>query len=308
MKPIRLRDFIMTDDGCLYAVSGYENEKRVECVLRYVPTEDGDRVAPWGIRYKKYDFSDAFSWVREHKPTYLDIVHRVPLSDIVRVFKPEELVASISGRNMRAARLFSHFDLPPLTWGCTGSLLVGLENEESDIDMVVYGDAWFSARDQLMQAVSHGKISAISEETWKKVYHKRVPDISFDDFVLHELRKFNRGEFDGTYFDLLYSREYGALHTVPPITLGEKIGKMTIEAIVMDASLSFDSPGIYCVDHDEIDLVMSFTHTYCGQCFAGEVLEACGVVESHGEQTWLIVGTTREAHGEYIVSRTLLDQ
>ena len=148
----------------------------------------------------------------------------------------------------------------------------------------------------------------MSEEMWQKVYRKRVPDISFDDFVLHESRKFNRGEFEGTYFDLLYSRGYDNLHSVPPITLGEKTGKMTIEATVTDASLAFDSPGIYRVDHEEIDLVLSFTHTYCGQCFTGEVLEACGVVEEHGDQTWLIVGTTREAHGEYIVSRTLLDR
>jgi predicted nucleotidyltransferase len=308
MKPIRLRDFVMTGDGCLYAVSGYENDERAECVLRYVPIEDGDRVAPWGTHYRKYDFVDAFAWVREHKPTYLDLVHRVPLSDIVRVLKPEEEAASIAVRNPCVARLFSHFDLPSMTWGCTGSFLVGLENDISDIDMVVYGSAWFMARRQLMEAISAGKIPAMGEEMWKKVYCKRVPDISFDDFVLHESRKFNRGEFEGTYFDLLYSRGYGNLRSVPPITPGEKIGKMTIEAPVTNASLAFDSPGIYFVNHEVIDLVLSFTHTYCGQCIAGEVLEACGDVEEHGDQTWLTVGTTREAHGEYIVSRTLLDQ
>ncbi|MDR3102670.1 MAG: DNA polymerase subunit beta [Methanocalculaceae archaeon] len=308
MKPIRLRDFVMTDDGCLYAVSGYEIDERVECVLRYVPTKDGDRLSPWGTRYKKYDFANAFAWVKEHKPEYLDLVHRVPLADIVRVLKPEEEMAAIVHRNSRAARLFSHFDLPLMAWGCTGSLLVGLENDASDIDVVVYGNVWFMARQQLMDAVFAGKIPAMSEGVWRKVYRKRMPDISFDDFVLHESRKFNRGEFEGTYFDLLYSRGYDNLHSAPPITPGETKGKMTIEARVTDASLAFDSPSMYVVDHEEIDMVLSFTHTYCGQCFTGEVLEACGVVEEHEDQAWLIVGTTREAHGEYIVSRTLLDQ
>ncbi len=307
MKPIRLRDFFMTEDGCLYAVSGYENDSRAECVLRYVPTPDGDRMAPSGTRYKKYYFADAFAWVKEYKPEYLDLVHRVPLADIIRVLKPEEEAAGIAARNPRVARLFSHFDLPPMSYGCTGSLVAGLENQASDIDMVVYGSAWFLAREQLMAAVKAGKIPAMSEEMWQKVYRKRVPDISFDEFVLHESRKFNRGEFEGTYFDLLYSRGYDNLHSVPPITLGEKTGTMTIEAKVTDASLAFDSPGIYKVDHEEIDMVLSFTHTYCGQCFTGETLEAKGVVEEHGDHTWLIVGTTREAHGEYIVSRTLLD-
>lgn len=309
MKPIRLRDFVMTADNCIYAVSGYENEKRAECILRYVPTEDGDRTSCLnGLRYRKYDFADAFAWVKEHKPEYLDLVHRVPLEDIVRVLKPEEQAASIAERNARASRLFSLFDLPAGSFGCTGSLVAGLENKASDIDMVVYGSHWFAAREKLMKLTAEGKIPAMSEEMWKKVYTKRQPDISFDDFVLHEARKFNRGEFEGTYFDILYSRGYDNLHSVPPITLGTKTKKMTIEAKVTDASLAFDSPGIYKVEHEEIDYVLSFTHTYIGQCFTGETLEAKGVVEEHGDQNWLIVGTTREAHGEYIVSRTLLDR
>ena len=61
------------------------------------------------------------------------------------------------------------------------------------------------------------------------------------------------------------------------------------------------------MDHDEISRVLSFTHTYSGQALAGEVIEARGVVERHGDERWLIVGTTREAKGEYIISKTLLE-
>ncbi|HJJ55365.1 MAG TPA: DNA polymerase subunit beta [Methanocorpusculum sp.] len=310
MKPIRLRDFIMTKDGCLYAVSGYNNDESVECVLRYVPTPNGDRISPWNTRYKKYDFEDAINWVHTHNPHYLKNAPtpNVPLSDITRIFKPEDSAKDICVRNKRFSRLISNFDLVPNTWGCTGSLLLGLDNDASDIDMVVYGNSWFTAQKQLEIAISTGKISSLSDDMWKKVYKKRVPDISFNDFVLHESRKYNRGEFEGTYFDLLYTRGYENLHAVAPITFGEKIGKKTIEAVVTDASMAFDSPGIYKIDHDEIDMVLSFTHTYCGQCKTGEILEACGVVEKHKDQNWLIVGTTREAHGEYIVSRSLLDQ
>ncbi|HQP71202.1 MAG TPA: DNA polymerase subunit beta, partial [Methanoculleus sp.] len=34
---------------------------------------------------------------------------------------------------------------------------------------------------------------------------------------------------------------------------------------------------------------------------------ARGVVEEHNDERWLIVGTTREARGEYIISKTLLE-
>mgnify|MGYP005848087361 CR=1 FL=1 len=306
MTPIRLRDFIEDREGCLYAVSNYDNSDRVGCIIRYVPAAVGERTNLSGRWYRKYDFAESFAWVREHKPAYLDSVHRVPYCDVARVYKPEEEVGKVAARNARVRRLLSHFNLPKGSFGCTGSLLCGLENAASDIDLVVYGDAWFSAQRQLRQLVGAGVIPGMSTAMWRKVYDKRVPEISFDAFVLHEQRKWNRGEFEGTYFDLLYTRSYAKLDAVPA-GKGEVVGRATIEATVTDASLSFDSPAAYSVDHDEISRVLSFTHTYSGQALAGEVIEAKGVVEEHGDERWLIVGTTREAKGEYIVSKTLLE-
>lgn len=307
MNTIRLRDFIEDREGCLYAVSNYDNSDRVGCILRYVPDTEGERVSrTTGRRYRKYDFSEAFAWIREHKPEYLDSVHRVPHSDVVRVYKPEEEIGKVAARNDRVRRLLSHFSLPAGSFGCTGSLLCGLENAASDIDLVVYGDAWFAAQRQLKRLVETGVIPEMSTAMWRKVYDKRVPEISFDAFVLHEQRKWNRGEFEGTYFDLLYTRVYDNLNALPA-GKGTVLGRATIEATVTDASLSFDSPAVYAVDHDEISRVLSFTHTYSGQALAGEVIEAKGVVEEHGDERWLIVGTTREAKGEYIISKTLLE-
>ena len=306
MKPVRLRDFIEDRDGCIYAVSNYDNTDRIGCILRYVPELDGERTSLSGHRYRKYDFVESFAWIREHKPEYLNMVHRVPHGDVARVYKPEEEIGRVTARNVRVRRLLSHFNLPPGSFGCTGSLLCGLENAASDIDMVVYGDAWFSAQRQLRHLVGIGVIPVMSAGMWRKVYEKRVPEIPFEAFVLHEQRKWNRGEFEGTYFDLLYTRDYGNLDAVPP-GAGEVLGRATIEATVTDASLSFDSPAVYTVDHDEISRVLSFTHTYSGQALAGEVIEARGVVEQHGDERWLIVGTTREAKREYIISKTLLE-
>jgi len=306
MPSVRLRDFIEDPHGCLYAVSNYDNTDRIGCILRYVPDAEGERTNLSGRRYRKYDFAESFDWIREHKPKYLDSVHRVPYCDVVRVYKPEEEIGKVAARSARVRRLLSHLDLPAGSFGCTGSLLCGLENAASDIDLVVYGDAWFAAQRQLRDLVEGGVIPGMSTAMWRKVYDKRVPEISFDAFVLHEQRKWNRGEFEGTYFDLLYTRAYGNLDAVPA-GMGAVLGRATIEATVTDASLSFDSPAVYPVDHDEISRVLSFTHTYSGQALAGEVIEAKGVVEEHGDERWLIVGTTREAKGEYIVSKTLLE-
>ncbi|HDR74111.1 MAG TPA: DNA polymerase subunit beta [Methanoculleus sp.] len=304
-KPIRLRDFVADRDGWLYAVSAYDNADRVGCVLRYVPDAEGARVDPRGRRYTKYDFEEAYALIAATKPRYLDTLHRIPREDVTRVFKPEEEIGAIAARDSRVRRLTEIFAVPPGAVGCTGSLLCGLDNEASDIDMVVYGDDWFVAQANLRRAIAEGRIAGLSDEMWERVYGKRVPEIPFEVFVVHEQRKWNRGEIEGTYFDLLYTRSYDDLAAAAP-GHGEVIGRATIEATVTDATLSFDSPAVYFIDHEEVSRVLSFTHTYSGQARAGEEIEAAGVLEQHGGERWLIVGTTREAKGEYIVSTTLL--
>ncbi len=307
MKPIRLRDFIEDSDGRIYAVSAYDNDERAGCILRYVPDKNGERISPDGTGYRKYDFEEAFEYIRKNKPEYLDTVHRVPIKDIRRVFKPEEEIGSICLRDKRVEKLIKIFGVPAGVAGCTGSLLVGLENRESDIDMVVYGHYWFLAQKNLMNAVKKGVMKPLSEELWQKVYNKRIPEIDYETFVIHEKRKWNRGEIDGTYFDLLYTRDYDDLDRIR-ISSGKRLGKKIIEAEVKDSSLAFDSPAIYNVDHDEISKVLSFTHTYSGQAFSGEIIEACGYVEDHGNEKWLVIGSTREARGEYIISKTLIEE
>jgi hypothetical protein len=307
MMPVRLRDFIKDADGWLYAVSTYDNEEKIGCVLRYVPDESGERINPSGTRYRKYDFEDAYAFIAHNKPYYANLVHRIPVYDVKKVLKPDVEIPRIALKHFRVQKLLDLFRLPPGTIGCTGSLLCGLENETSDIDMVVYGKYWFTAQVLVRQGILNGKLEGLSPDMWRKVYEKRKPEIPYDHFVLHELRKWNRGQIEGTYFDILYTRSYDELKSAPT-GRGAVIGRMEIEAKVTDVSLAYDSPAVYEVEHESVSRVLSFTHTYSGQALAGETIEACGICEQHGSEHWLVVGTTREARGEYIISKTLLDQ
>jgi uncharacterized protein len=307
MLTVRLRDFIEDQDGWLYAVSTYDNDFRVGCVLRYVPEADGARVNAAGRRFTKYDFEEAYALIAREKPAYAGLLHQIPFSDVKQVLKPDIEIGRIAAAHPRVKRLVDLFALPPGTVGCTGSLLCGLENESSDIDMVVYGRHWFTAQALVRQGIRDGKIEGLSEDMWRKVYEKRKPEISYDQFVLHERRKWNRGQIEGTYFDILYTRSYDEIKSAPS-GRGEVVGRMTIEAKVTDAALAFDNPAVYEVEHESVSRVLSFTHTYSGQALAGETIEAKGVLEQHRDELWLIVGTTREARGEYIVSKTLLEQ
>jgi predicted nucleotidyltransferase len=307
MLPVRLRDFIEDKDGWLYAVSTYNNAESVGCVLRYVPDPNGERIHASGRRYTKYDFEEAYALVAEKKPPYAGLLHRIPHKDVKRVLRPDREIGRIARDYPRVQKLLDLFCLPKGTIGCTGSLLCGLANEGSDIDMVVYGKHWFAAQKLVEQGIQDGRIEGLSPAMWHKVYEKRKPEIPYDQFVLHEQRKYNRGQIEGTYFDILYTRSYDEIQSAPS-GKGPVLGKMTIRAKVKDASLAFDNPAIYEVEHTSVSRVLSFTHTYSGQALAGETIEACGVLEQHGSERWLIIGTTREARGEYIVSKTLLGE
>ena len=96
MLPVRLRDFIEDPDGWIYAVSTYDNDTAVGCVLRYVPDPCGERINPSGIRYKKFDFEDAYALISAQKPEYANLVQRIPHDDIRTVLKPEQEISRIA--------------------------------------------------------------------------------------------------------------------------------------------------------------------------------------------------------------------
>lgn len=309
MIKTRLRDFLVTKDDWIFAVSDYFHPNGIRSTMRYVPDENGERELN-GKRYKKYDFDVAFDFMRENRPEWVGDVHVVPENQIEKVLPPNSAIEKLYDTDQRVKAVVDVLEkagIPREMMGVTGSLLPGLQIESSDIDFVVYGKQWFIARDAIAKAKAEpGPIEDIDMKMWKKIYNKRIPEISFEEFILHEKRKGNRGMVDGTYFDLLFVRDWEQIKEATP--RGEDIGTMQIEAKVTNADLAFDSPSVYKVDHPEIDHVLSYTHTYAGQALPGERIEAQGVVEQVGNINRLVVGTSREPKGEWIRSLTLLEK
>jgi len=279
-------------------------------MLRYVLDPGGERHSG-GVRYQKLDFDQAFEFLRNARPDYVDDVHVVPEEDVADFYRPDKvlpLVAKESPKVKKIVTLLKDGGIPEEKMGITGSWLVGLQGPSSDIDFVVYGEEWWKARDLIARAKEEegGPIQDLDDATWKKIYAKRVPEISYEEFVLHEKRKGNRGLVDGTYFDLLFTRNWDQIGT--PHLPGEKIERKKIVAEVVSADFAFDNPAVFRIDHDEIDEILCYTHTYAGQALPGETVEANGVVEKTERGLRLVVGTSREAKGEWIRSLTLLKE
>lgn len=310
----RLRDFVVTKRDWIFSVVSYElpgEEEGVKCLLRYVPDEQGERVSERG-RYHKLDFYESYEFLKRYRPEYVKDVHVVPKGDIKAILRPEEQLPVIAGRE---AQIRTIYDLlrgyvPGDRIGITGSFLCGLNVAGSDYDFVIYGRKNFNTvRAVIEEAKEAGIIiQYLKEGTWQLIYTKRNPELSYSEFVTHEKRKRNRGVIGGRYFDLLYVRDWSEIEQLDRriYAHGERMGYAKITATVKDASFAFDSPAIYEIEYAGIDEVLSFTHTYTGQALEGEKIEARGVVEKTSYGRRLVVGTTREAKGEWIKSLSLL--
>lgn len=302
-KPLRLRDFVRVG-SLFFSVVGYKNEWSVKCFLRYAPGKGGRFLD--GVEYKKLSHEEALEVGREYFSPG-EGIFRVEYSLIDEVFKPEERLAEVMDEEVR--KVVDFFSgIPKSEMGVTGSRLIGLKGNESDVDFVVYGKYWHHAREKIIRGIQRGIISEPDEETWDFIFRKRKPPLTYEAFVEHERRKFHRAFIGSTYFDLLYVRGYDEIHKPIPEEKGEEMGKIKIEAELIDDSDVFDYPACYPVRHEKVKAVLSFTHTYSGQAFRGETIEAVGVLEKIGEDYYLIVGTKREAEDEYIVSKTLLER
>jgi len=302
----RIRDFFETVDGWIFAVADYNHPDGLRSMLRYVPDERGEREAN-GKRYRKLDFDPAFEFLRKERPIYVRDLHTVPESDVLRLYQPSAGLQAVADRDPRVrkiATILAEAGVPRTEMGITGSMLIGLNGPTSDIDFVVYGPWWWKARDIINAAKAGGEIQDLDLATWQKIYKKRKPETGFDEFMLHEKRKGNRGMVDGTYFDLLFTRDWSQIE---PQMKGKQLGPRKIVATVTDARFAFDSPAIFQLDDDEVSEIFCYSHTYAGQAREGEVVEAQGVLEETAAGLRLVVGTTREAKGEWIRSLTLLE-
>jgi len=291
---IRLRDFLRVRD-CYFSVVGYEHRDGIKCLLRYVPDENGDRVDLRGRRYRKLSHEEALKYFPEFR---WEGIFLIPPSEIDEIYKPDERLEEVRARDGLVDKIASFLALPKM--GVTGSRLIGLNKADSDVDFVAYGRKNFElGRGKIREGIERG---VLDRPDLRRIYAKRKVAIPYEVFKVHEERKFNRAVLDGIHFDLLF---VGERAPVPEIK-GTKMGTYTIRAIVTDSRYAFDYPACYFVDHPIVEAVLSFTHTFVGQAFEGEIIEARGTLENINGRIYLIVGTRRDTKEEYIVSRTLL--
>lgn len=307
--PYLPKDFVQTHDDLIFAVVSYHPHlNKVGCFLRYVLT-DG--------HWQKIDTLQANRLLQRHYPQYLyksqqfdAEFHAVALDNIMIHHRPEQrLQQLLSAEPADEIEKKFHTLITILMrlgvncdfLGLTGSMLIGQQKSGSDIDLVVYGrDAFHQTRQAVKQAVASGELNKLDSRLMKDNFNRRASELSFEDFAWHESRKFNKAAIDGTKFDIGMVSLPTELE--PDHRRYIKQGISTVKAVVTDDHRAFDFPAHYGIDNAVTPEVVSFTHTYVGQAMVGETIEVTGAVEcdSASGQRRLVVGSSREAKGEYI--------
>ena len=307
-QKLRPKDYIVTADGLYFAVVlGVPENGRIFASLRYLETPDGVRkfnttgaLDFLKSRYSRYQFFSA----------HLDAeTTAIPLSAISRVYWPEDAVTGLLNRCpddalfKRARHILNYFiggGIDPKVLGITGSLMLGFHRPDSDIDLVIYERGSFhAARSLIQKAMAEHVFSELDYNTWQKTYQRRGCSLSFDKYLFHEKRKANKFMCDETKVDISFQSSTEEDNSpCPPVS---KTGISTIRAEVIDDTFIFDYPACYIINHSEIQKILVYTATYYGQAFTGETIEARGMVECDtNKNKYMIIGTNREAAGEYM--------
>ena len=307
--PYLPRDFIQTKHGLIFAVVSYQpQDDKVGCFLRYV-FEDNV--------WKKVDTEKANTLLKQSYSQYCyqskqfdASFHAVAVSEIIKHYRPEDRLQAILQRKPTDEIEQKLHKLIPILvrhgvdcnfLGLTGSMLINQQQNKSDIDLVVYGrEAFNQTRQAVQKALAESIIDRLSIALMKDNYDRRAGELSYEEFSWHENRKFNKAAIDGTKFDIVMLCLASELEK--DYQQNQKQGNLTFKTKVVDDHRAFDFPAFYVVDDELTPEVVSFTHTYVGQAKTGEIIEISGTVERNVTtgKCRLIVGSSREAEGEYI--------
>jgi len=304
METFVVKDFIKTSENLYFAVikGGIENGKVLAC-LRYL-FKNGD--------WKKFDTLTGNEFLQQHYPQYLyhsalvdAQVHGIAAQNIVAHYQPRERLQKLLQNLPKDAvltdlialcQLFSENGLDITQIGVTGSLLIGSQNNSSDIDLVFYQrDHFNQARQLTAKLITENKLQSLNPAQWQQTFARRNCELSFDDYLWHEQRKNNKILINGRKVDLTLSQ------LVVDSKHYAKQGKITLRVKITDNSYSFDYPAKFLIDHPKISAIICFTATYTGQAQTGEWVEVSGQLEKADDgYQQIIIGSDREAKGEFI--------
>ncbi len=303
--------YIESTERLLFTVKGLVHPPGVVMAyLRYAPDTSDERERV-GIRYRKlYHFEEQEKLLREKCPAYLffdpifgERLQGVPREHIRQVYDPclkldelhsRENLNELEKKTLDFAEILrDRSGISKSCLGISGSILLGLDIPQSDIDVIVYGvDNCWAIHKSLRKMLdeSSSGVEKLNRKELEELYAFRSQDtpMSFKDFLRLERRKVIQGKFQ--------SRGYFIRFVKTPSEVGERygdrrytsLGMVRIEATVTEAKEAIFTPCIYGIDDvkftegkevSTLKELSSFRGRFCEQAKEGERIAAHGKLE-----------------------------
>lgn len=303
-------DLIETADGSIFDVKGIVHPPgRVVAFPRFVPHAQGKR-EHLGNRYSKiYNISARFKFLEQNFPQYIvydsvldERLCEIPSEDVKRYYKPVsrlrvlrrcERLDSLERDALDFLDALKHnANVPWSNIGISGSLLVKLHTQTSDIDPVFYGTGICV---KVLEALKRNhqneksEIRPYSAEDLLKLHRFRFQDTqtSFEDFLKTESRKIMQGKFRNREYFVRFIKSASEANVDYGAICYKNVGYAKIKALVTDGSEPIFTPCTYEIRtikilggaHFPIEEISSFRGRFCEQARVGETIIAQGKVE-----------------------------
>ncbi|MBU7014743.1 MAG: hypothetical protein HXS52_06120 [Theionarchaea archaeon] len=314
MNRAREGDFLETVESLIFDVKGVcHPPDRVISFVRYIPTADGEREKAGRSYQKVYELEERFRILRERFPHYVyfdPVFNRelqgVSLSDISRVYKPEEKLREIlentrEGTEKKVRSLVEVLGIPMEKIGVSGSILVGLDTQDSDLDIMVYGEKYCrKAYAALGRLREDGVVQSFDAEGAREKALFRWGSAG-EATVELERKKVTQGLFEGReyFFRFLKVEEmpYGDIVYHP-------LYKTHVTACISDDSDRIFTPCVYGVRGCSVSGVtrlVSPRGRFCEQASQGEVVRARGTLEKVEERGNVFLQLVLQDNDDFLI-------
>ena len=303
-------------DNLIFDVKGIHHPKeRKICYVRFYPDPQGDREKEGQKFSKIYDLKERRAFLKQNYPKYLFFSEELDLElqgvkneDIKKIYTPRDhfkdlqekgCTSKVEEYSRSLCELFiTEGNIPEGSIGVTGSSMVGLNKDESDIDLIIYGtQTSLEFQDELEKIFNiSNKCRMYNLEEFKSHYEWRVggSNIPFEAFMKSEKRKLHQGKFHGIDFFIRYIKSpedwKGSFYDYKY----SNYGRIKLKAQVLNSTDSIFTPCKYeinaleSIEHDkvfkdvklkEVLEVSSFRGRFCEQARNGETVLVEGKLE-----------------------------
>ncbi|MEM3819031.1 MAG: nucleotidyltransferase domain-containing protein [Nitrososphaerota archaeon] len=277
--------------GDIYAVKGVLHPPRkVVAIPTYVRKENG--------RYHRIrNLKEAFSYIEEKKPSYLEYLNftgqktpLIPLNNVDEVYDPVKFdrADTEASRDALMLKEILTSSSSKIKIGITGSILLGLDEPSSDIDLVVYGvNSGERFIDILKDLRINNVVKPVNTVDWL-IETRRDSNISPEDWLRLESRKLLTGVFNNRLYTskiVPFPRE----HWEDLSQRVREIGRARMLCRVVDSRFGKTTPNLYLVEvlkimygdgkARDVSQVMSMRSRFAEIASNGDIVEVEGRLE-----------------------------